>query len=159
MEETPTTDEVRAPTGVELMEVVLAWLRRHPTLHRQKFWGKRGRAWRPILDRLTVPYDGEVCGTRGCVAGWALVIHGYRPPDAAVAEQTGSFPWWSEDATKFIAPDGRRVRPYETARDLMELSESEAQRIFSAYNSRRLTLNLLEDAIVQRRRAQTAADR
>jgi hypothetical protein len=46
--------------NIELIDRIIAHLTEHPEEHNQKIWGRR-----------------DECGTRACVAGWAIILSGH----------------------------------------------------------------------------------
>lgn len=55
-------------TGRELAEKVLKQVTEHPEQHEQAVWVENS-------DRRVVVSKGNLCGTRACLAGWAVLLN------------------------------------------------------------------------------------
>ena len=51
------------------LDAIVSWLEANPAVHRQETWA------RSDIDApaVTIPGDGEICGTACCLAGWTLL--------------------------------------------------------------------------------------
>jgi len=95
--------------NVELLEKVEQKLRRlrHKRHFHMATWGEKND-----------------CGTTACIAGHALLMEGYKIP----ADQS-----FREHEQQFISPSGRMVKPFNAARKILGLTESQAEKLFAAY--------------------------
>lgn len=89
-------------TGKELAEKVLAKVTEHPEQHEQAIWVRDAEA--PPVDKV------NLCGTRACLAGWAVLLN--REPNETpmqtlrrLSEHLGVPVNWEHVAVKLLLPE------------------------------------------------------
>ena len=117
---TDTTTTVRDLT---LLDQIVTWLEENPLVHDQQMWG--GTAdWAPAV---TIPGDGEVCGTACCLAGWTLLFdHEHYRFDGkvnSIVDKRNESRWLSSDDFT------------ELAGDRLKLTYLEASVLFDSFNT------------------------
>ena len=102
-----------------LLDQVVTWLEENPLVHDQQMWG--GTAdWAPAV---TIPGDGEICGTACCLAGWTLLFdHEHYRFDAKadrIVDKRHEWRWLNSDDFTKLAGDRLKLT-YEEASDLFD---------------------------------------
>jgi hypothetical protein len=140
------------PTPKALLTKVRKVIRDNPERHNQYSWIGNIFSTYAVVDQTLaklktyalkpmpeVPQDEEspVCGTTGCVAGWAVIL-GDDP-------KTKVYGFW-RDALQ--TPDGKHVQVMARARELLGLSEKQADYLFEGDRTREEVLEAL-DALIK----------
>lgn len=64
------TDTAIPARDLSRLDAMVSWLENNPKVHDQRTWvGDDDDA-----PTVTIPGDGEICGTVGCLAGWTLLF-------------------------------------------------------------------------------------
>ena len=116
------------------LDAMVTWLEANPAVHNQKTWAMSDTD----APDVTIPGDGEICGTACCLAGWTL-LHDHKhyrfdQRRQLVIHILTSMPVkYSDDFTL-------------RARDLLALTDLEALMLFAQTNTllqiRRMTTDL-----------------
>lgn len=152
------------PTPEELKIAVRDLILRHPDRHNQKLWvdsafgnfttGATDRIVRLLRRRRSIPSlprspDG-LCGTKGCVAGWAGVLG--SPPGTVIEVLHG------EACSVYLNyPDGQLDYIATAAQRLLDLDDDQAGWLFSSVLSREQVLSGL-NALIQDPRTDFGGD-
>ena len=114
------TDTAIPARDLSRLDAMVSWLEANPKVHEQRTWGSAD----DNAPTVTIPGNGEVCGTACCLAGWTL-LHDHKryrfdpKSDRIVDKREGSF-WLSSD--DFIRRAGGRLN----------LTDVEASVLFSS---------------------------
>jgi hypothetical protein len=139
------------PSPRELLVMIRDLFRRHPDRHKQNSWvdsefgfseGDTRRILRLLSRRKSIPEtqvspDG-LCGTRGCVAGWADIFG--SPPGTRIELQFNGY-------ALLVYPDRSREGVDQAAQRLLALSGDQADWLFEADRTHEEVLAAL-DALI-----------
>lgn len=136
----------RPRINTDLLEQTMVHIEEHPEDHNQKYWGNKAP-----------------CGTKFCFAGNAAVLNGAKPLWDDIAESISvrdpeghwktvlSFPmravYWEDEYSQ-----ERADSPFRYGRDILGLTEDEADELFNGYNTVEV-LRRMVDTFISRQRA------
>ena len=107
------------------LDAMISWLEANPLVHDQETWGYLD----PTAPTVTIPGNGEICGTACCLAGWTLLFdHEHYHFDAEVNRIVDK-----RNATRWLDSDDFIIR----AGDRLGLTDLEASVLFSACHTLR----------------------
>ena len=117
------TDTAIPARDLSRLDAMVSWLEANPLVHDQRLWGYLD----PTVPAVTIPGNGEICGTACCLAGWTLLFdHEHYRFDAKrdrIVDKRDELRWLSSD--DFITRAGGRLG----------LTDLEASVLFSACNT------------------------
>ena len=101
------TDTAIPARDLSRLDAMVSWLEANPLVHGQRLWG--------YLDltapTVTIPGNGEICGTACCIAGWTLLFdHEHYRFDAKsnrIVDKRDEARWLNSD--EFIRRAGGRL--------------------------------------------------
>ena len=116
------------------LDAMVSWLEANPAVHAQETWGSAD----DDAPAVTIPGDGEICGTACCLAGWTLLHDHEHYRFNALADRIVDLReptvWLSSDAFTSLAGDR------------LNLTYDEASTLFDTTNTlevlRRMTTDL-----------------
>lgn len=108
--------------NVRLLRRIQKHLRADPRRYNQRIWAKDIRFYRRYA-----PLEVPECGTRACIAGWAVLL--------STKSKKEWWKWVEKSCRMVINPEGNREFAIALkARKLLGLSEDEAFFLFGANN-------------------------
>ena len=113
------TDTAIPARDLSRLDAMVSWLEANPLVHGQRLWG--------YLDltapTVTIPGNGEICGTACCIAGWTLLFdHEHYRFDAKadrIVDKRHEWRWLNSDDFTKLAGDRLKLT-YEEASDLFD---------------------------------------
>ena len=105
------------------LDAMISWLEANPLVHDQRLWGYLD----PTAPTVTIPGNGEICGTACCLAGWTLLFdHEHYRFDGkvnSIVDKRNESRWLSSDDFT------------ELAGDRLKLTYLEASVLFDSFNT------------------------
>ena len=117
------TDTAIPARDLSRLDAMVSWLEANPLVHDQRLWGYLD----PTVPTVTIPGNGEICGTACCLAGWTLLFdHEHYRFDAKrdrIVDKRREWRWLSSD--DFMRRAGDRLK----------LTAAEAGNLFDSGNT------------------------
>ena len=115
------------------LDEMVTWLEANPAVHDQSWWGGKDKR----APAVTIPGNGEICGTACCLAGWTL-LHDHKR--------------FRFDATRGLIVDLREPTEWLSADDFISLAGDrlgltgqEANVLFVSTNTRKILRQMTTD--------------
>ena len=115
------------------LDAMVSWLEVNPAVHKQATWGTAEDG----APAVTIPGNGEICGTACCLAGWTLLHDHEHYRFNALADRIVDL----REPTVWLSSDDFILR----ARDLLKLTDLEASTLFDATNTLEVLRRMVTD--------------